>query len=133
MLSVIAFKFILHVALSLICNKASFRLKLMYSPGCKTVNICCSFVDHTVKNRFQSNFGFGPQLRNASCILSVCGRVPLGIKQTVHLVDILLVLILKLPKQTFSAESYCIHRFNINNLIKFFGCLVPNPVPSVPF
>jgi len=70
----------LHIASSKICTKASFRLKLSDPPSCKTRNIYSSFVDHTVKNRFYNNFGFGPQLRNASSKMLVCGKVPLNLK-----------------------------------------------------
>ena len=43
----------LHVAWSVIFTIASSRLGLM-SPICKTTNICCSFIDHTVRNSFSS-------------------------------------------------------------------------------
>jgi len=37
---------------SVICTIASSRLGLVGSPGCKTTNVCCSFIDHTVRNSF---------------------------------------------------------------------------------
>jgi len=44
-------------------------------------------------------------MRNASCILRVCGVVPLGIKQTVQLGDILRVMIWKVAKQAFKCRK----------------------------
>jgi hypothetical protein len=59
---------VLNVAWSVVCTIASRRLGAMSPPGCKTTNIFGSFIDHTVRNKFYSNFGFRPYLSNASSI-----------------------------------------------------------------
>ena len=42
----------LHVSWPMIGTIASIRLGLGASPGCKTTNICFSFIDKTLRNRF---------------------------------------------------------------------------------
>jgi hypothetical protein len=41
-----------HVAWSVICTIASCRQGFKNPPGCETKNICGSFIDHTVHNKF---------------------------------------------------------------------------------
>jgi len=64
----------------------------------------------------------------------VCSASPLTIKQPVHLGDILHVLIWKTHIQVFQCRkilSESIKHFSTS--IKFFGYLVTNLVPNVPF
>jgi len=119
---------------SMMFPHSSERTELLEPPGCKTSNICCRFIDHTLRNRFLNTSGCGPQLRNASCIMLVCSASPLTIKQPVHLGDILHVLIWKTHIQVFQCRkilSESIKHFSTS--IKFFGYLVTNLVPNVPF
>jgi len=113
---------------------SSERNELLGPPGCKTSNICCRFIDHTVRNRFLNTSGCGPQLGNTSCIMLVCRASPLTIKQSVYLGDILHVLIWKKHIQVFQCRkilSESIKHFSTS--IRFFGYLGPNLVPNVPF
>jgi hypothetical protein len=119
----------LHIAWLVMCTIASRRLGTMDPAGCKTTNICCSFIDHTVRNKFYSNFGFRQYLRNASCIEYLCGTVLLIIKQPVYLGDISYVLFWKIRIQVFQCRKLLSTPIQLySTSITISGYLVTNRV-----